>query len=305
LITRATAKGNAGEYDRVREDFDEALALARVHDPTEVSRVHSNLGSILLDLGDIPGAIRAAREAVAFAERTGTLGGFGEFALGNLAETLFLAGEWDEAETTTTVALDLAERSGGSYHEPLYHCILSEFGLVRDGRVGDAAAAARGQVSRARERGDDQAVFPIFTLAAWTLARTGYAADASELLDELLARRRARPRGFNPGYWTMFCALSLQRIGRSGALSTLDEPPGSRFLEAALGVDTGRFEDAADTLREIGASPLEAEVRVLAARELAVADEAAAEGHLARARELLRDLGATARLRELDEVPAS
>ena len=74
LITRATAKGNAGEYSHMREDFDEALALARVHDHTEVARVHANLGTLLLDMGDLPGAVSSAREAVAHAERTGTTG---------------------------------------------------------------------------------------------------------------------------------------------------------------------------------------------------------------------------------------
>ena len=42
-------------------------------------------------------------------------------------------------------------------------------------------------------RGDDQAMLPYLATAAWTLARTGDAAEAAALLDELLARRRANP----------------------------------------------------------------------------------------------------------------
>ncbi len=88
------------------------------------------------------------------------------------------------------------------------------------------------------------------------------------MLDDLLDRRRANPHGFMPGYWTLLASLALERVGRSGALASLDEPLGSRLLEAALAIDSGRFGDAAEVLREIGAPQLEAEVRVLEAREL-------------------------------------
>ena len=103
------------------------------------------------------------------------------------------------------------------------------------------------------------------------------------------------------GYWTTFVALALERIGRRGALARLDEPEGSRFLEAALAIDEGRFADAAQVLEEIGTPQLEAEARLLAERESrARGDERGAEAHRERARALLERLGAVARLRELD-----
>ena len=58
--------------------------------------------------------------------------GFGRFVLGNLAEALFLAGEWSEAEKIAREGLEHALRTGGQYHEPLYHFVLGELGLVRD-----------------------------------------------------------------------------------------------------------------------------------------------------------------------------
>ena len=132
-------------------------------------------------------------------------------------------------------------------------------------------------------------------MAAWTIARAGDAAEARALLDELVARRTANPRGVMPGYWITFASLALERVGRGGSLASLHEPQGSRFLAAALQVDGRRFEEAAATLRAIGVPQLEAETLVLAARERG--EEAASQ----RARELLIGLGATARLRELDE----
>jgi hypothetical protein len=99
----------------------------------------------------------------------------------------------------------------------------------------------------------------------------------------------------------------LRRGARAGAglperaLAALDEQPGPRFLSAALEIDSGRFESAAETLRRIGALPLEAEARVLASRERHEAgDDAGGREQLARARELLQALGARARLRDLD-----
>ena len=301
LITRATARASVGDYARVIEDLEEARVLTLKHDPTEFSRAYINLSSILLDLGDLVGAMSAAREGVVHNERTGTAGGAGGFVYGNLCETCFLSGAWDEAVEIADAELERALKVGGLYYEPFFVFVISELGLVREGLTAEAADSARRQVELAYDRGDDQAVLPIVAAAAWTLARAGRADEASSLLDDLLDRRRANPHGFMPGYWILLASLALERVGRSGALGSLDEPPGSRLLEAALAIDSGRFGDAAEVLREIGAPQLEAEVRVLEARELrAEGDEAGAERRLARARELLRGLDATARLRELD-----
>jgi hypothetical protein len=78
---------------------------------------------------------------------------------------------------------------------------------------------------------------------------------------------------------------------------------GSRFVRAALEIDGGGLITGAETLRAVGASPLEAETRVVAARALRDdGDDAGADAQLAEARVLLERLGATTRLRELDAV---
>ncbi len=301
LITRATAVANVGAYDGAIHDLRDAIALG-ADLPVELSRAYINLGSVLLDLGDIADAIDLAREGVALCERMGTIDGLGRFVLGNLNEALFMAGGWQESEEMATAGLEHARRTGGQYHEPLFQLVLGELGLVRHNLVDEAAAVAHLIVDLAREREDDQSVFPTFATAAWLLARTGRSADASALLDELLARRRANPTGIMPGYWTTYAALTSATIGQRGAIRSLDEPEGSRFLEAALAIDEGRFADAAQTLEAMGAPQLEAETRVFAARALGDAgDVDGAETELARARALLSELGATARLRELDD----
>jgi len=299
LVSRATAMANTGAYGPALDDLRHAIVLTR-ENPFELTRAHVNLGSVLLDLGDIEEAIEVEREAVVGCERMGTIDGFGRFVLGNLAEALFLAGRWDEAETLVADGREHAERTGGQYHEPLFEFVVGELGLVRDGRASDAAASARRVVALARERGDDQTIFPSGAVAAWTLVRTGHDSEAGALVDELLELRRANPTGVMPGYWMTYLALTLERIGRPRSLARLDEPPGSRFLEVALAIDSGRPADAAETLQAMGSPQLEAEVRLLAARERRDAgDTAGAEQELVRARELLVSLGATARIREL------
>ena len=88
-----------------------AMALGAEY-PFELSRAHVNLGSILLDLGDISGSIDVVREGVVLCERLGTIDGFGRFVLGNLTEALFMAGEWGEAEEIVTAGLEHARRTG-------------------------------------------------------------------------------------------------------------------------------------------------------------------------------------------------
>jgi tetratricopeptide (TPR) repeat protein len=230
LITKATARTNLGDFGSFREDFDQALSFAQEHDLTEVGRAYFNLGSILLDLGDLEEALSTAR-----------------------------------------------------------------LGLAVYARLG---------VELAHARVDDQVVVPIVAAAAWMLARAGEK-DARLLADELLERRQRNLGGLLPGVWTVHAALALDRLGRGSELAALGERTGSRFLEAALAIDSGRYVDAAATLAAVGAPQLEAEVQVLAARERrAEGDERGAEERLARARELLAGLGATARLRELDASDA-
>jgi class 3 adenylate cyclase/tetratricopeptide (TPR) repeat protein len=300
LITGATARANLADYTRVREDLEEACKLALEVSPDDASRALVNLGSILSDLGDVEGAIETARRAIAISERTGMAGGAGGFSYGNLVEAQFLAGDWDEAVARSVSELERATRLGGLYQAPMFELVLAEVALSRDGRVGEAVEIARRQLPAARERNDDQAIFGIFSLCAWTFARAGHEHEAGLVLDEILARRRERPTGVAPGFWTVACALTLERLGRSGELLALPEPEGSRFVAAAREIDAGSYEAAADLLRVAGARPFEAETRLLAARAAhATGDVAAAEVHAERARELFAGLDARARLAEL------
>ncbi len=305
LITRATAMANAGAAETAIRDLREAMTLGTVY-PFELARAHVNLGSVLLDVGDIAGAIEVARDGVALCERMGTMEGFGRFVLGNLAETLFLAGEWGEAEEIAREGLDHALRTGGQYHEPLYHFVLGALGLDRDRLVDDAVDAAARMVELARQQGDDQTFFPSFAAAAWLLTRTGRTVEADELVDELLERRRANPTGVMAGWWTAYTALTLNAIGRQGELAALDEPEGrassgprSRSTRRASPTPRGRSRRWARRCsrpRRMSLQPVLCPTR---------GDVGDGETELSRARALLGELGATARLAELSREQVS
>ena len=176
----------------------------------------------------------------------------------------------------------------------MFRLVLAELAFVRDGRAEEAVETARSQVAAARERNDDQAVFGVCSLCAWTFVRAGVDDEAGAMLDELLSRRRNRPWGVAPGWWTVAIALTLERLGRSGALLALPEPV------AARAIDAGEAAAGAEILRELGARPFEAESRVLAARDaLAAGDGESAVFHASRSRELLLQLDARARLAQL------
>ena len=298
LITRATARFNVGEF--AQEDFDEALELAQRHDPGEGGRVYVNLASTLLSRGELERATTVAREGLRYHQKLGMTGGLGGFIYGNLCEARFFAGDWEEAAGIAALELQRAARTGGLYYEPFYRFIQAELAAARDETFAGTATVAREIVERGYARADDQTVLPYLALGAWMLVRAGEDEEASELLDRLLDRRRANPAGLPPDWWITLAALALERLGRSGALIELDERSDAPFLAAALEIDERRFDDAASTLRAIGAPQLEAEVLLLAAREHRKAgDEARADERQSRARELLERLGATARLREL------
>ena len=80
--------------------------------PVGSRRAYVNLGSVLLETGDVQGAIATARQAIVIGERMGMIGGSGGFAFGNLVEAQFIAGDSDEAAATSIAELERADPRG-------------------------------------------------------------------------------------------------------------------------------------------------------------------------------------------------
>jgi hypothetical protein len=223
----------------------------------------------------------------------------------NLCDVCFLIGEWEEASELARQQLRRGELTGGLYSEPSFVFVLAEIDAARAGETDETIATARRIVELAHARLDDQMVVTLLPVAAWMLARAGED-SAGPLLDQFVERRRRNIGGLIPGAWSVYAALAFDRLGRKGELARLGERPGLRFLEAAVAIDSARFDEAAETLAAIGAAQLEAETWLLGADERRGAgDEPGADERVARARALFQRLGATARLRELEAEVSS
>ena len=163
-----------GDYDRDREDFEEALALARVHDrPRSLASTSTSARSSWTSATS-RGAIEAAREGVAHAERTGTMGGFGRFALGNLGEALLPRRRVGRGggDRRSRAGARRADRRAATTSRCIASCWASSGSSVT-AAVDEAAAGARAWSSSPASAATTRWSSRRSPAAAWTLARTG------------------------------------------------------------------------------------------------------------------------------------
>ena len=180
LNNRGIARSALGDPGALA-DIEQSLALALELNSWRASRAYTNLGSVLAsDHGDIRRADATLREGVEFDERLG-LRLLLRWLKGNLAETTFHLGLWEEA-------LELAEGEIGDpephYQQQLCRNVRAWIRLARDdvrGARDDVDLALRD----ARQIRDPQALVPALTASAFFAAATGETARANQAIDEL------------------------------------------------------------------------------------------------------------------------
>ena len=158
-----------------------------------------------------------------------------------------------------------------------------------------------------REAQDPQALHPPLAFHSHVLLTVGRRADAASLTDELLERVSKKRTSF-VSLWAMPLAAVLVGLGRSHDFDRVVEgrTASTRWLEAARAYTNGEFEEAADILGDMGARPDEAFSRLRAAEALAGAGRRAeADIQLERALAFYRSVGATAYIREGEELVAA
>ncbi|HET9253117.1 MAG TPA: CHAT domain-containing tetratricopeptide repeat protein [Candidatus Eisenbacteria bacterium] len=138
----------AGDYERARTELEAALLLherAGEHDSTAIAGVLGLLGSIVLEQGDPPAAVRLHERALDLVEPASPSGPATAAALERLGASLAASGKHQEARTHHLRALAIREASGDSLGVAscLQHVALEAV------RAGDAAAA-RAAFLRAR-----------------------------------------------------------------------------------------------------------------------------------------------------------
>jgi tetratricopeptide (TPR) repeat protein len=212
---------------------------------------------------------------------------------GNLADTLYVLGRWDEA-------LAIAEEQIAGephYMQQVAFGMRADVRLARGDLVGaaeDATAALEG--SRAIR--DPQALEPALALAADVALRFGDESRANALLDELAAPTRAA------GVWVVPAALVYRRAGRRPSWLDLDTgAPTTPWREAGGAIVIGDLERALEIVTTTGARTYEAAIHLRLGQELVeVGDRARAEEHLDAALAFYRDVRATAFVREAEAL---
>ena len=242
------------------------------------------------------------REGLEFAERLGLRLSIRWFQ-GNLADTTFLLGTWEEALRLADVELA----------DPEPHYIQTQCrnvrGYVRLARGEEAGALEDMEIALRDSRAirDPQALVPALSYLAFVRASAGDAEAATAALAELAVTNRELDAPLH-GISVVVAAFALLELGREaellGSVDELGSP--TPWREAALAVARGDLVGAADLLHELGAATFEAHARLRAARQLAEEGRRAeASTQLASALAFYRGVAATAAVREGEALLAA
>jgi hypothetical protein len=258
-----------------------------------VTRAYINMGSLLLDTAaDLVRAEAATREGLDIGRKMGLPPTAIRWFLGNLAEITYLAGKWDE---TLTLADD---EVAGDHHymQHMAHEVRAAIRLSR-GETEGALTDADACLVAARRIRDPKALRPALVTSAEVAYRTGDAAAAIRLLDELGAVPKRES-----GSWIVRAALLAHDLGRE-LVVPVDQAAPLGWRNAALAIASGDLERAADLLEPTGARTLEAAARLRAAtKQAAEGRRPSAEAQLGRALSFYREVGASAYVREAEAL---
>ena len=253
--------------------------------------------------GDLPRSKLLTVEAIELAEREGDVQGVW-FARNNLVNSEHMLGRWDEALRLVDLFSDAPE--GVQLARVLVRCQRALILGARD-RGAEAMEEIEGVLAHMRTAGDVQLIWPVLNDYGRLARRLGRVADANSALSELMDGLAMHESVGDPGVWQSEVVLELLEAGRADESSQIvDRLTPSPWRDACSAVAERRFVEAADILATTGEQTLQAELRLLAARQLVgEGRQAEAALQLDRARAFWTGVGATAYLREADELFAA
>jgi class 3 adenylate cyclase/tetratricopeptide (TPR) repeat protein len=302
LNSIGTARVDMGDLEGMR-DIEESIDVAeRANLPWHITRSNVNLGVSLFYVGDMRAALEVHRRNLDNAERFALRGAI----IWNRSEVAFdlcALGRWTESLAIAEAELARME-SAPHYLEVQHRQLRARIRTGRGDHEGALEDAERGlEVGRAA--GDPQALLPALAEHGRVLLHTGDLDGAAASIDEILRMIDPLP-SMNRAWWIVPATMILTDAGRSEEILGLggaDFP--SKWIGAARAWATGDLADAADRFAEIGTMPDEAYARQREAERL-IADgrRSEAEPFLARALELYRSMGATAFIREAEQLLA-
>jgi class 3 adenylate cyclase/tetratricopeptide (TPR) repeat protein len=302
LASRGIARFYLGDLAG-RADLEESIRLAEELDSPLVALGYGNLADLHGALGELGRAFELQAIARRSAER------FGHAAFGRWLDVervceLYWTARWDEARGLADSLVQHFDEGEAHYLEGLCRQMRGRIRLARGDLAGAAEDADR-SVAFARAIEEPQSVFPALTFRARCSIEAGASAQASELVDEVLELWQARRSALPPASWVADLAALLRLLGREPELCPDGAGTRTRWLDAAEALCRGHPEEAAALYARIGAVPLEAEVRVWAARSLLErGEQTEARGHLGRAREIYRQARAGPALAAAERLAA-
>ena len=286
-------------------DIERSLQMADPGSPERL-RGYINLGSTLGELGELQRSFELHEEGLREAERAGAPGPT-RWLLAEVCIDEYFAGRWAEALAHLDSFIAEADtRAARHYMDAAASWVRAEIRLAYGDQAGALADSERTMLF-ARDAHDPQVLFPSLALHAHILEAAGRRPEAARFVDELLDLLRSSRSGF-VSYWGMLLAFVLVDLERSSDLDPVIENArvGTRWLEAAHAYTTGGLVESADLLEEMGATSVEAYVRLRAAEAFVRAGRRGdADVQLQRALAFYRSVGATAYIREAESLLAA
>jgi class 3 adenylate cyclase/tetratricopeptide (TPR) repeat protein len=289
------ARARSGD-ERGFGDLEESIAIAVGINSLESVRGYANLGSALVEAGELERAFELYEEGRTRARGFGDAERIRWFDAERLYEW-YWRGLWDEAGALADRIVEQVEGGSPNAIEMDARLLRSRIRLARDDEPGSLEDSARA-LDLGRQAGYPEMLIPAMALHARVLESTGRAGEARSLAEELLT---LWPGSCPTSYWLADLAFTLDALDGSERLLEAVAALGasSRWLTAARAVASGDFPQAAALYAGIGSLPDEAHAGLRAAGQLVDAGRREqAETALESALAVLRRLGATRYVRE-------
>lgn len=303
LNSVGTARINLGDLGGFA-DIEESIEVAEAANlPWHVARGNVNLGVSHFYAGDMRRALEVHERNLEYARRVGMEGAI----IWNKAEVAFdlsMVGRWDESLEILDAEIARMEAGEPHYLELQHRATRAKIRLGRGDPQGALADADRG-VEVGRSARDPQALLPTLAERGRVLFQLGRTEEAVASIQEILDSMDPEP-AMDWGWWIVAATIVFSHVGRADEIMDLggqDLP--SRWIQAARLWASGDLGGAAELFEEIGSAGDQAYACLeQAARLVAAGRPAEAEPFLSRALELYRTMGASAFIREAEQLLA-
>jgi hypothetical protein len=230
-------------------DMEQAVALAVAANSPLCVIAYVNLGSTLVECGELRRGFELQAEGRRAAERFGFTAWQRHLRAERVLED-YWGGRWDASEKAAAEFVAESEAGSRHYMEPVCRLVQGRIRLAL-GHFSAAAEDAKTVLESARLIEDPQMLNPALAFAAAVALRTGNSKAAEALANELLASLAEHDGALVGADWPVDLAIVLVALGRGNELAELAATSrlSNLWLEAATAFATG---DPQDRLAHVG-----------------------------------------------------